>query len=99
MNRAPLITFGLAEGDERGAVHERELLGQPPSPLVADVDGRGSRRCAGEELALRGEVVLHRLVKVEVVLAEVREHERVEANTVEAMEHRGVGRRLEGDAA
>ena len=94
-----LGVVGQAEGDQRGAVRERELLGQPPSPLVADVDGGRSRRRAGEELALRGEVVLHRLVEVEVVLAEVREHERVEANTVEAVEHRRVGRRFEGDAA
>ncbi len=85
-----LGVVGQAERDEGGAVRVRELLGQATSPLVADVDGRRRRRGAREELALRGEVVLHRLVEVEVVLAQVREHERVEADAVEAVQHRRV---------
>ena len=67
-------------------------------PLVADVDRGRRRRRAREEPPLRVEVVLHRPVQVEVVLAQVREDERVEADAVEPPERRAVRRRLEGDA-
>ena len=54
--------------------------------------------CAREESPLRLEVVLHRPVKVEVVLAQVREDESVEADPVETPERGSVRGRLEGDA-
>ena len=54
------------------------------SPMLT---AAGVGKAPGEELALRREVVLHRLVEVEVVLAEVREDECVEANAVEPVQH------------
>jgi hypothetical protein len=75
-----------------------ELVGQPAAVLVADVDrGRGPRPVhvwLDEEAALRIEVVLHRPVKVEVILREIGEHERAEANTEQALERGPVGGRL-----
>ena len=96
---ADLGVVGEAERDERRAVDVGELLGQLPAPRIADVDRGGRRRGADEELPLGREVVLHRLVEVEVVLAQVREHERVEADAVEPVQHRRVRGGLERDAA
>ena len=76
-----------------------EIVSEAPSPLVADVHGRGRRRRAGEQPPLRVEVLLHRPVEVEVVLAQVREHERVEADAVEPSERRSVRARLHRGAA
>ena len=60
-----------------------EVAGELPPPLVADV--HGSRRWVRprEEPSLRLEVVVHRPVQVQVILAQVREHEDVEAHAVE----------------
>ena len=60
-----------------------ELEREPAAVLVADVDRRRRRLRAGEEPALRLVVLLHRPVQVEVILREVREDERVEADAVE----------------
>ena len=51
--------------------------------LVADVDRRRRPRLASKSRALRLEVALHRAVEVEVVLRQVREDERREADAVE----------------
>ena len=72
-----------------------ELGGEPSSPLVADVHRRRRRLRAGEEPPLRLEVVLHRPVQVEVILAQVREDERVEADAVEPSQRGAVRRRLD----
>ncbi len=52
--------------------------------VVADVHHGRRRLRPCEESPLRLEVLLHRAVQVEVVLAQVREDEDVEADTVEA---------------
>ena len=62
--------------------------------LVTDVDGRGRRRVAEEEPPLGLEVVLHRRVEVEVVLAQVGEDQRGEPDPVQAPECRAVRGRL-----
>jgi hypothetical protein len=74
------------------------LLRELASPRVADVDRRG-RSSLDEEPALRLEVRLHRPVQVEVVLGQVRERERGEADPVEAPELGAVRRRLHRGAA
>ena len=79
-------------------MHVMQLRGKLFPPLVADVH-RGRRRLrAREEPALRLEVLLHRAVEIEVVLAQVGEDERVEADTVEAAERRAVRAGLDGRA-
>ena len=83
------------EGDERRAVEVLEVGGEPSPPLVADVDRRRRRRRAREEAPLRVEVLLHRPVQVEVVLAQVREHERVEADAIEPPQRGSVRARLD----
>ena len=88
-----------AERDQRRTVDVGELLRQLPAPGVADVDRGRRRRRPDEQLPLGREVVLHRRVEVEVILAQVREHERVEANAIETMQRRRVRGRLERDAA
>ena len=85
------------ERDERRAVRVVELEREPATVLVADVHRRRWRRDPGEEPALRLVVVLHRPVQVEVVLREVREHERVEAHPVEPTQRRAVRRGLDRD--
>ena len=86
------------EGDERRPPRLDELEREPAAVLVAHVHRRRRRLRAGEEAALRLVVVLHRPVQVEVILREVREDERVEADAVEPVEHRAVGRGLDRDA-
>src|SRR5262249_54563611 len=77
-----------------GCAPRAQLDGEATAVRVADVD-RGRRRIvADKEPALRVEVVLHVAVEVEVVLVEVREHERLEADAIEAVERRAVRRRL-----
>ena len=86
------------EGEERRTVHVKQLRGELFPPRIADID-RGRRRLrAGEEPALRLEVLLHRAVEIEVILAQVREDERVEAHAVEAPEGRAVRAGLDGRA-
>ena len=85
------------ERQQRGAGRP-ELLGEPSTVLVADVDGRGRRSSPQEQPPLGVEVVLHRRVEVEVVLAQVREDERREPDPVEAPERRAVRGRLHGAA-
>ena len=86
------------ERDERRAVQVLEVGGEPSTPLVADVDRCRRRRRAGEEPPLRVEVLLHRPVQVEMILAQVREHERVEADAVEPAQRRAVRARLDRGA-
>ena len=75
-----------------------QLGGEPLSPLVAHVHGgrRGLR--PDEEAPLGLEVLLQRAVKVEMVLRQVREDERVEANPAEPPERRAVRGRFDGGA-
>ena len=80
-------------------MHVRELVGELPPPLVPDVHGRGRRLRPREEPPLRLEVLLHRAVQVEVVLAQVREDEHVEAHAVEPPQRGTVRARLDGRAA
>ena len=71
----------------------RKLGGEPAAVLVPDV--HRCRDVLREQPALRVEVALHRAVEVEMVLREVREHERREANAVEAVQLGAVRGRLE----
>ena len=75
-----------------------ELGREPLPPLVPDVH-RGRRWLrACEEPTLGLEVPLHRPVEIEVILAQVREDERVESNSIEPSERRAVRRRLDRGA-
>ena len=76
-----------------------EVGGEPPPPVVADVDRGRRRRRAGEEAPLRGEVLLHGPVQVEVILAQVREDERIEPDPVEPPERCPVRRSLDRRSA
>jgi hypothetical protein len=67
-----------------------ELLSETPTPEVADVHRRGRRGGSREQPALGCEVLVHRPVEVEVVLAQVREDERVEADAIEPVQDRSV---------
>ena len=84
---------------ERSAMDVCEARAQSRSPLVVDVHGGGRRLSADEERPLRLEVLLHRPVQIEVILAQVREHERVEAHPLETFQRSPVRGRLEGDAS
>ena len=81
--RPDLCLRRQTERDERGAMSVLEVVRESPSPLVADVHRRGWRRGAGEQPPLRVEVLVHRPMEVEMILAQVREHERVETDAVE----------------
>ena len=59
----------------------------------------GGAAAPDEQLPLRREVVLHRLVEVEVILAQIGEDERIKADAVEPVQHRRMRGRLERDAA
>ena len=87
-SRAELGIVGEPEGERVG-----QLGGEAPAVLVADVHCRGWA-ALHKEPALRLEVVLHVRVEVEMLVAQVGEHERSEAHTVEAVQCRRVGRRL-----
>ena len=87
------------EGHEWRPVRLGEVGRQPPPPLTSDIHGRGRRLGGREEPPLRLEVLVHRPVQVEVILAEVREHERAEADAVETPERGAVRRRLDRRAA
>src|SRR5207302_1245506 len=91
--RADLGRVGEPEGQRI-----RPIRGELAAPVVADVDRRG-RTAVDEQPSLRLEVALHRLVEVEVVLAQVREDERREPHPVEAAELRSVRGRLHRAAA
>ena len=82
--RSAIPSSAASSADERDRVGK--LLRQPPSVVVADVDDRERPRLDEEEPPLRLEVRLHVAVKIEVVLAEIREHEHREAHTVEPMQ-------------
>ena len=88
---SPKVTSG-ARRDSTSSSASRRPCSSPT--LTAAGGGCG----AGEQPALRLEVVLHRPVQVEVVLREVREDEGVEADAVEPLQRRAVRRRLDGDA-
>src|SRR5438270_13114106 len=72
-----------------------QLLREPAAVVVADVDRGGRPLALDEEPALRVEVALECPVEVEVVLAEVGEGERAEANAVEPPQLGAVRGRLE----
>ncbi len=94
-----LRVFGEAERDQRRAMHVGELHREPPTPFVVDAHGRGRWLRTCEEPALRREVLLHRPVQVEVILAQVREDERIEPHPVEASQRRSMGGCFKRDAA
>src|SRR6187397_193350 len=71
-----------------------KLREQPSAIRVVDVD-RGGRSSFQEEPPLRREVPLERAVEVEMVVAEIGEDERREANTVESPKVGVVRRRLD----
>ena len=73
----------------------RQLGGEPAAVVVADVDDGAVGLV--EEPPLGREVLLHGAVEVEVVLAQVREHEHREARAVEPPLHLGDRRRLHRD--
>ena len=73
------------------------LAGQPRAPLVVDADDTPARVLGREERRLRPEVVLHRLVEVEVVLREVGEQGDVEDRAVDAVLGERVARDLHDD--
>ena len=79
-----------SERDERSAVDTGELCCEPAPPVVAHVHGGRRRLRAGEQASLRLEVVLHRPMEIEVVLAQIGEDERVEPDSVESSERRTV---------
>ena len=72
------------------------LLEEPPPTRVVEVHHRRLGVVRLEEPGLRGEVVLHVAVEVEVVLGEVREHGDGEPGGPHPLEHEGVGRHLHG---
>ncbi len=72
----------------------RQLLRQPAPVLVADVHDRERLRIREEQLPLRLEVRLHVPVEVQVVLAEIGEHQHGEADAVEPVEDGRVRRGL-----
>ena len=81
--------IGRSERDRLG-----KLLRQPAPVLVADVHDGKRPRIGEEQLPLRLEVRLHVAVEVQVVLAEIREHQRREADAVEPVEDGRVRRGL-----
>ena len=76
-----------------------EVAREPLAPRVADVHGRRWRMRPGEEPSLRLEVVVHGPVQVEVILAQVRKDEDVEAHAVETPQCGPVRTGLDGCAA
>ena len=89
---------GCPEGQKRLVTKRAQLLREPAAVVVADVD-RGRRPLAlDEQPALRVEVALKGPVEVEMVLAEVGEGERAEANSVEPAQLGAVRGRLERTA-
>ena len=78
------------EGDEWRAMQVAEVVCEPATPLVADVTAAGGGCARTKSARLAVEVLLHRPVQIEVVVAEVREHQRVEANAVQSPERRSV---------
>src|SRR6266542_5951449 len=71
-----------------------QRAGETAAVLVTDVHRRRGTLALDEEPTLSLEVALERAVKVQMVLAEVREDERGEARALEASELRTVRRRL-----
>ena len=88
---------------ERRLPQSAQLVGEAPPVRVGDVDGRGWAASLGSRLdeqpSLGVEVLVHRAVEVEVILAQVREDERAEANVVQPMLRGRVRRRLHRAAA
>jgi hypothetical protein len=102
--RSDIDVSRVCDAELHGLLAERaQLVGELAAVWIAHVDGRGRASPVevrlGEEPALRVEVVLHRRVEVEVVLGEVREDERAEADAEQALERRAVRGRFERAAA
>ena len=70
---------GVVDGDRRDA----GLLQEPRAPWVVGVDHAAQRVARREQHRLRLEVLLHRPVVVEVVVAEVREDRDVEVDALD----------------
>src|SRR5207244_13468484 len=87
------------EGQEPLVPERAQLLCGAAALLVADVDGGRRPLTLDEEPAVRGEVALAGPVEIEVVLAEVGERERGEADTVEPPKLGAVRGRLQRAAA
>ena len=88
------------QGDVRGVgapdrhhLDALDLVGEPLAPGVVHVDHGQAAAPGGEEAGLGGEVGLHRVVVVEVVMAQVGEGADVEADPVDPV----LGQRVGGD--
>ena len=90
LRRSPNVTSGARPRSTSSSASRRPYGSPTFTAAGGGVD-------AGEQPALRLEVLLHVAVQVEVILREVREDERVEADAVEPREVRAVRRRLERD--
>ena len=73
----------------------RDSVDEAPAPVGVDRDDAAARAVGLEQLELRLEVLLHRRVVVEVVVAEVREADDVEDETVDAVPRQRLGRDLD----
>jgi hypothetical protein len=87
LGRTPV---GLGSGRGERADRDGRLGHQPAAVLVVDVDQPETRPLGGEQRRLGREVVLHVVVEVEVVPAEVEEYGDVEDHAVDAAHHQGV---------
>ncbi len=88
--------LGVGVGDdrqlERGTT--AELVDQAATPLVVAVDDGGRHHARAKHRCLGREVVLHRVVVVEMVWAEVGEHPDVEAGAEDPVLHERMRRDL-----
>src|SRR6185503_5160623 len=90
--------FGVGSepvGHERCPMRILEIHRELPPPLVAHVHSRGWWLGPREQAPLGPEVLVHRAMKIEVVLAQVREDEHVETNSIETSQCRAVRARLD----
>ena len=69
----------------RNLLRTRDPLGQTPSPVTVDVDHRERTTVGCEQACFRLEVLLDRVVEVEVVATQVREHADAEPCAVDAV--------------
>ena len=70
------------------------LCNQSPSVFIVSIDDREAGTLGCEQLRLCGKVRLHRLVEVEVILRQVREHGDVELDSIDPMLRERVRRHL-----
>ncbi len=92
------LHFDAVDEIERARVpRDRELLGEASPPRVVDVDHGRRAPLLGEQARLGREVVVERVVEVEVVTAQVREHADAKPGAVDAMLCERVRRHLHRD--